>query len=59
MEAPHTDPGEDRVRLELELQPRADGGPIAGVLRGADRIDRPFEGWLELATLLERAPLDG
>ena len=54
MKATHPDHATDRVRLELELEPRSEGDPIAGVLRDGDGVARPFHGWLELASLLER-----
>lgn len=55
MDAMHPTVTAQRIRLELELEPRSEGDPIAGVLRAGDGVARPFEGWLELTSALERA----
>ena len=55
MDAVHPTRAAERIRLELELEPRSEDDPIAGVLRAGDGVARPFEGWLELTSALERA----
>lgn len=52
MEATGPTDGKDGLRFELELEPRQEGEPIAGVLRRRDGESRPFEGWAELTRLL-------
>ncbi len=55
MEALHPRPATERTRFELELEPRTEGDPIAGVLRAGDGVAQRFEGWLELTSILEQA----
>lgn len=52
MEASH--PIRATERVELEIDRRSEGDPIAGMLRAGDGVSRPFVGWLELTSLLQR-----
>jgi len=42
----------ERTQVTLELEPEAE--PIRGRLRDAQGESRPFTGWLELLSLLDR-----